>query len=263
MADGRWSLNGMTALVTGGTKGIGHAVVGELAGLGATVHTCAQNEAGLDACLIDWKSKGFQVSGSVIDVSSRAQREKLMETVSSLFHGKLNILVNNVGSGTVKQTLEYTAEDFSTKMATNFESGYHLSQLAHPLLKASGTGTIIFVSSITSLVYLGVGSIYSSSKGAMNQLTRYLACEWAKDNIKTNAVAPGFIKTPLAEQVINDKECLDAINTRTPLGRLGEPREASSAVAFLCLPGSSYLNGEIITVDGGMTLNFSLPITLK
>ncbi|GAB4860107.1 hypothetical protein Ancab_011585 [Ancistrocladus abbreviatus] len=94
MGDGRWSLNTMTALVTGGTKGIGHAVVEELAGLGAIVHTCARNEAELNACLIDWKSKGFQVSGSVIDVSSRAQRENLMQTVSSVFHGKLNILIS-------------------------------------------------------------------------------------------------------------------------------------------------------------------------
>ncbi|GAB4860101.1 hypothetical protein Ancab_011579 [Ancistrocladus abbreviatus] len=148
-------------------------------------------------------------------------------------------------------------------MATNFESGYHQSQLAHPLLKASGTGTIILVSSISSLVYLSVGAIYSSSKGAMNQLTRYLACEWAKDNIRTNAVAPGFIRTPLVDQVMNDEECLDAINSRTPLRRPGEPREVSSVVAFLCLPASSYINGEIITVDGGITLNFSLPITLK
>ncbi|GAB4860102.1 hypothetical protein Ancab_011580 [Ancistrocladus abbreviatus] len=186
-----------------------------------------------------------------------------METVSSLFQGKLNILVNNVGIDFSKRTLDFTAEEFSTIMATNFESGYHLSQLAHPLLKASGTGTIIFESSISSLVYLSVDSIYSSSKGAMNQLTRYLACEWAKDNIRTNAVAPGFIRTPLTDQVMNDEECLDAINSRTPLRRPGEPREVSSVVAFLCLPASSYINGEIITVDGGTTLNFSLPSNKK
>ncbi|XP_038689389.1 noroxomaritidine/norcraugsodine reductase-like isoform X2 [Tripterygium wilfordii] len=91
--DSRWSLKGMTGLVTGGTRGIGHAVVEELAGLGATVHTCSRNETELKKCLKEWEGKGFVVTGSVCDVSFRAQREKLMEEVSSVFNGKLNILV--------------------------------------------------------------------------------------------------------------------------------------------------------------------------
>ncbi|GAB4824450.1 hypothetical protein Ancab_007336 [Ancistrocladus abbreviatus] len=261
MADGRWSLNGLSALVTGGTKGIGHAVVEELAGLGAIIHTCARKEAELNACLMDWKDKGFQVTGSVIDVSFRAQREKLIETVNSLFHGKLNILANNAGTNIVKQTLDTTAEDFSTIMATNFESAYHLSQLAHPLLKASGAGNIIFMSSISGLSVIKSGSIYSSSKGAMNQLTRYLACEWAKDSIRVNAVAPGFIETPLAEPLLRTKETLEDLNSKTPLGRPGKPREISSVVAFLCLSAASYVTGQIITVDGGLTINTNIPIS--
>ncbi|GAB4824447.1 hypothetical protein Ancab_007333 [Ancistrocladus abbreviatus] len=259
MADSRWSLKGVTALVTGGSKGIGHAVVEELAGLGAIVHTCARNEAELSTCLTDWQSKGFQVTGSVIDVSSRAQREKLMATVSSLFHGKLNILVNNVGNGVPGETLKWTAEDLSFVMATNFESAYHLSQLAHPLLKASGGGSIIFMSSVAGVTAVNVGSLYSSSKGAMNQLARYLACEWAKDGVRSNVVVPGFIRTPMAESVLSNEECLKDINFKTPLGRPGEPKEVSSAVAFLCLPAASYITGQSITVDGGMTVNCFLP----
>ncbi|GAB4824448.1 hypothetical protein Ancab_007334 [Ancistrocladus abbreviatus] len=259
MADGRWSLNGVTALVTGGSKGIGHAVVEELAGLGAIVHTCARNEAELSVCLKDWQSKGFQVTGSAIDVSSRAQREKLMATVSSLFNGKLNILVNNVGTGVPGETLKCTAEDLSFIMATNFESAYHLSQLAHPLLKASGAGSIIFISSTAGVIAVNVGSLYSSSKGAMNQLARYLACEWAEDGIRSNVVVPGFIRTPLAEPVLSKEECLKDINSRIPLGRTGEPKEISSVVAFLCLPASSYITGQNIIVDGGLTVNCFLP----
>ncbi|KAK4606617.1 hypothetical protein RGQ29_000737 [Quercus rubra] len=186
----RWSLQGMTALVTGGSKGIGHAIVEELAGFGATVHTCSRNEVELNECLSEWRKKGLQVTGSACDVSSRAERENLISTASNLFNGKLNILINNAGTNKTKPTLEYTAQDFSFIMATNFESAYHLSQLAHPLLKASSAGSIVFVSSVCGVVSVSVGSIYGASKGAMNQLTKNLACEWAKDNIRTNCVAP-------------------------------------------------------------------------
>ncbi|KNA03263.1 hypothetical protein SOVF_210880 [Spinacia oleracea] len=197
----RWSLTGMTALVTGGTKGIGYAVVEELAGLGARVHTCARNESELQACKRNWESKGFQVSCSVCDVTSQAQRKKLMEIVSSEFNGKLNVLVNNVGTYIKKPTTEYTGEDYASVMGTNLESTYNLCQLGHPLLKASGFGSIIFMSSISGVVAVDVGSLYGVSKGAMNQLAKNLACEWAKDNIRTNSVAPWFIRTPLIEPV--------------------------------------------------------------
>lgn len=257
--DKRWSLEGMTALVTGGTKGIGHAIVEELAGLGATVHTCARNETELDACLLNWKAKDLRVSGSVCDVSSRSQREKLLETIKSTFDGKLNIFVNNVGGPICKHTINYTAEDFSSVMTLNFDSAFHLSQLAYPMLKASGAGTIIFISSIASYLAINVGPVYGAAKGALNQLARNLACEWAKDNIRVNSVAPGYTNTPLADAAFNT-ESLEAINSRVPLGRLGEPKEISSLVAFICMPASSYITGQTIHVDGGVTINGFLPL---
>ncbi|CAA7017544.1 unnamed protein product [Microthlaspi erraticum] len=166
----RWSLGGMTALVTGGSKGIGDAVVEELATLGARVHTCGRDETQLQERLREWQAKGLQVTISVCDVSSRAQREELMKTASSVFQGKLNILVNNVGTCITKPTIEYTAEDFSFLMATNLESAFHLSQLAHPLLKASGSGSIVLMSSIVAVVHANFGSIYGATKGDINIL---------------------------------------------------------------------------------------------
>ncbi|CAH2049830.1 unnamed protein product [Thlaspi arvense] len=109
--------------------------------------------------------------------------------------------VNNAGTAVFKEITEVTAEDYSTIMGTNFESAYHLCQLAHPLLRASGKGSVVFISSIAGLVGLPRLSIHAASKGAINQITRSLACEWAKDNIRVNTVAPGVISTSLAEKV--------------------------------------------------------------
>ncbi|GLT67007.1 hypothetical protein SLA2020_393430 [Shorea laevis] len=207
----RWSLRGKTALVTGGTRGIGRAVVEELVGHGARVHTCSRNEIELNKCLRDWSSLGFEVSGSVCDVSIGAQRESLIETVSSLFSGNLNILINNAGMNIRKPMVEFTAEELSILMATNFESVFHMCQLAYPLLKASGVGSVVFTSSVSGFVSLKSMSVQGATKGAINQLTKYLACEWAKDNIRSNAVAPWYIRTPMVEQVLSNKEYLEEV----------------------------------------------------
>ncbi|KAL4583599.1 hypothetical protein LXL04_008177 [Taraxacum kok-saghyz] len=175
----------MTALVTGGTRGIGYAVVEEPAELGAAVHTCSRNETELNQRLQEWLAKGFSVTGCICDLSSRPQGEHLVEQVSLFFNGKLNILVcsssfvatkldffttdhiNNVGTNHRKPTTEYTPDMYSMLMATNLESSYRMSQLAHPLLKASGAGSIMFISSIAGLVHVGVGSVYSAAKGTI------------------------------------------------------------------------------------------------
>ncbi|KAF2291725.1 hypothetical protein GH714_035340 [Hevea brasiliensis] len=257
--DNRWTLHTKAALVTGGTRGIGRAIVEELVGLGARVHTCCRNEIELNNCLEEWHGLGFGISGSRCDVSVAAQREELMETVSSVFDGKLNILVNNVGTNIRKPMVEFTPKEFSTLMATNFESAFHLSQLAYPLLKSSGEGSVVFTSSVSGFVSLKSMSVHGATKGAINQLTKNLACEWAKDNIRSNAVAPWYIKTSMVEQILSNEAYLEEVYSRTPLRRLGDATEVSSVVAFLCLPASSYITGQIICVDGGMSVNGFFP----
>ncbi|OMO83349.1 Short-chain dehydrogenase/reductase SDR [Corchorus olitorius] len=253
----RWSLHGMTALVTGGTKGIGHAIVEELAGLGARVHTCSRTETDLNKCLLEWQAKGFdfEVTGSVCDVTSQAQRQELLSTVSSEFSGKLNILINNVGTNVAKPISEHTDEEVSFLIDTNLLSAQKLSLIAHPLLKASGAGSVVFLSSIAGLIPVKSAPVYGVMKGAMNQLTKHLACEWGGDNIRVNVVAPALIRTPLSEAVFANENAVKSFITRTPMGRTGVPKDVSSVVAFLCLPAASYVTGQIIYIDGGITLN--------
>ncbi|XP_039145806.1 tropinone reductase homolog At5g06060-like isoform X2 [Dioscorea cayenensis subsp. rotundata] len=251
----RWSLKGKTALVTGGTKGIGFAVVEELATLGALVHTCSRNETELKAILQVWTDKGLHVTGSVCDVTSRAQREKLIADVSSNFTGKLDILVSNAGTGVPKPTVEFTEEEAAFIWTTNYGSCFNICQLAHPLLKASGCASIVIVSSVAGIVASPLGTPYSSTKGALNQLARNLACEWAKDNIRANSVTPSFTKTPLVQSMLENEEVVKYIQERTPLMRVAEPEEVSGLVAFLCMPTASYITGQTISVDGGVTIN--------
>jgi len=132
----------------------------------------------------------------------RGDREDLMATVRATFGGRLDILVNNAGQSMFKDTLECTGEDYSRIMATNLESCFHLSQLAHPLLRASGGGgSVVHISSIAGFIGLPALAVYSMTKGAMNQLTRSLATEWASDSIRVNCVAPGGIRTDISSDV--------------------------------------------------------------
>ncbi|KAG4975169.1 hypothetical protein JHK87_031990 [Glycine soja] len=245
----------MTALVTGGTRGIGHAIVNDLAAFGAAVHTCSRNQTELNKCLQEWQSQGFEVTGSVCDVSSPPQREKLIQEAASTFNGKLNIYVNNVGVNYRKPTIEYSAEEYSEMMTVNLNSAFHLCQLAYPLLKASGKGSIVFLSSVAGVTSMGTGSVYAASKAAINQLTKSLACEWAKDNIRSNCVVPWTTRTPLIEHLLQNQTFVEDVMSRTPLKRIAEPEEVSSLVAFLCLPAASYITGQVICADGGVTVN--------
>lgn len=231
-----WTLKGKKALVTGASKGIGDAIAEELESLGTDVFCVSRNYAGSN--------------GMKCDITNHDDRGKLVEMIKNKW-GLLDILINNAGTNNRKQILASTQSDYEELVNLNQTSVFELCKLFHPLLKKSGNAAVVNITSVAAETHVGTGATYAMTKSAVNQLTKYLSVEWAKDNIRINAVAPWYIRTPLTEKYVKDKEYLDKILLRTPMKRIGEPEEVAATVAFLCMPASSYISGEVIAVDGG------------
>ncbi|MCB8999601.1 MAG: SDR family oxidoreductase [Bacteroidales bacterium] len=249
-----WSLKNKKALITGGTKGIGLAIVEEFLALGAEIHVAARNENDFQKILEKNPGDRSRLFFTACDLSKAEGRLKLTDNIKSHWQ-KLDILVNNVGTNIRKKAIEYSAEEFDKIFRTNLISAFELSMSLHDYLKASGDGCIVNISSVAGLGHMKTGLVYGMTKAAMNQMTANLAVEWAGDNIRVNAIAPWYIQTPLAEQVLKNKDYLQEILARTPMKRVGKPSEVAALAAFLAMPASSYITGQCIAVDGGFIAN--------
>ena len=256
-ANERWSLAGRKALVTGGTKGIGQAVAEEFLALGAEVFIVARDEAEVGRAVAEWQAQGHTAHGIRADMTAADDRRATVEAVGAAFNGALDVLVNNAGGNIRKKALDYTPGEIEELLARNFTSAFELSRLLHPLLKRAaadgraGGSAVVNIGSVAGLTAIRTGVPYGASKAAISQMTRGLAGEWAADGIRVNAVAPWYIRTPLAETMLKDAAYAAEVIARTPMRRVGEPREVAAVAAFLAMAASSYVTGQTLAVDGG------------
>jgi 2-deoxy-D-gluconate 3-dehydrogenase len=246
-----FDLTGKVAIVTGGNGGIGLGMARGLAGAGAAVVIAGRNAAKGEKAAKELGGKAVFMSA---DVTKKADCEKLVRETVQRF-GRLDILVNNAGTAIRKQPQDYTEAEWHTVMNTNMTSAFLCCQAAYPEMVKAGGGKIINIGSMMTLFGAPHAAPYAASKGAIVQYTRAIATAWAKDNIQCNSVLPGWIDTDLTAGARAQVAGLnEAVLARTPAGRWGAPNDLSSVAVFLAAPGSGFVTGTAIPIDGGFSI---------
>ena len=249
-----FNLSGRVAIVTGGNGGIGLAMAEGLASAGADIVIAARDSnKGAKALTI---LQGFDVRSTFIQVDVR-DPSSISDLVESVVRelGGLHILVNNAGTNDRKQPEEYALEEWQTIIDTNLTSAFVASQKVYPHMSRAGGGKIINIGSMMSIFGASFTVPYASSKGGIVQMTKGMACAWAKDNVQVNAVLPGWIDTTLTREARQQVEGLhDRVEARTPAGRWGVPGDLSGIGVFLASSASDFVTGTAIPVDGGYSV---------
>jgi NAD(P)-dependent dehydrogenase (short-subunit alcohol dehydrogenase family) len=250
-----FDLTGHVALVTGGSRGLGLDMARGLGEAGASIVITARREQWLTAAGEELRARGITVLTAACDVSNPDQVNAAVKETVDRF-GRLDILVNNAGISWGEPIDTMTVEKWRQVFDTNATGCFLMSQAAgREMLRAGRGGSIINIASVAGISGLEAGVLdavgYSASKGAIIALTRDLAVKWAKQGIRVNAVAPGFFDTRLSHALLEKTRA--AVEKTTPMGRIGKPGELSGVAVFLASAAASYITGQVLAVDGGMT----------
>ncbi len=242
-------LSGKVAFVTGGTRGIGYAIVKTYLENGATVVLCGSRKESAEKAVAELKklNKNYKVEGIYPNLTKSAEVETAINETSKKY-GKIDILVNNAGVSARESLYSYDPAEFDRVMALNVNAVFYACRAVAPIMKNNGGGVIINTSSMVSIYGQPAGCAYPASKFAVNGLTKSLARELAPDNIRVNAVAPGVTDT---DMVSNLPEAMrEGIKKTIPLGRIGTPEDIANAFLYLASDNASYVTGEVLSVDG-------------
>ncbi|MEZ5480169.1 MAG: SDR family oxidoreductase [Thiolinea sp.] len=247
-----FDLNGQRALVTGSSQGIGLTLARGLAEAGAEVVINARNETRLAAAAQQLAGQGHAVRQLAFDVTDHARVRECIDQFEAET-GPIEILVNNAGMQHRTPLEDFPADAFETLMRTNVSSVFNVGQAVARHMIARGRGKIINIASVqTALARPGIAP-YTTTKGAVANLTKGMATDWAKYGLQINAIAPGYFDTPLNAALVSDPEFSAWLCKRTPTGRWGQLDELIGACVFLAAPASSFVNGQTLFVDGGIT----------
>lgn len=246
-------LSGRVAVVTGAAQGIGKAVAAALCGAGAAVALVDRNAEGAQDAAQSLDA-GDRAIGLGVDISDEAAVAAAWKSIAERFGG-LDILVNAAGVISPNVPADQAEmSDFDRVISVNLKGILITAKHAYPYLKARRMGSIVNLSSQAALLSLPNQAIYTASKGGVTTLTRSLAIDWARDGIRVNAIAPTFIRTPMAEPMLADPAVLRASERRIPLGRVGMPEDIGNVALFLASDMSSLMTGQTLAVDGGWSI---------
>ena len=247
-----FSLADRVVLVTGANRGIGRGLVDALASAGAIVAVTARNLSDADAVAAEVVAAGGDATAHALDVSDVASIRAAVDQVVER-HGRIDALVANAGLGANHRALDVSEQDWDAMMDVNAKGLFFTTQAVGRVMVAQGSGRIVAISSQASLVGIRDHAVYCASKGAVNQLVRVLALEWAASGVTVNAVAPTFIHTPGTAERLDDPEYLSAVVDRIPMGHVGTIADVAGAVVYLASDAAAMVNGSILPVDGGWT----------
>ena len=251
----QFDLGGRTAIVTGSSRGIGRAIAEALAHAGAKVVVSSRKADACETVVAAIKKDGGSAISVSCNVGHKDQLAALVAETRRQF-GAIDILVCNAAVNPYFGPLaEISDEAYDRTMNSNVRSNLWLCQMALPDMAARRDGSIVIISSIAGVKGTATLGAYAISKAADFQLARNLAVEWGKHNIRVNCIAPGLIKTDFAKALWDNPDLLERRLRTTPLGRMGEPEDIAGLALFLASPSASFITGQIIIVDGGVTIN--------